>query len=97
MKTLRVSAQAQEDLLEIWEYFANNNPETAIRLFKTFREKFLILLDHPLIGRERNELLLGLRSFSVGKYLVFYQPLADGIEVVRVRHGASDTSRLFDW
>jgi toxin ParE1/3/4 len=96
MTKLRVSTQAQDDLLEIWEYFAEINPKAAQRLLQTLKEKFLLLLDHPLIGRERNDLLLGLRAFPVGKYLVFYQPLDDGIEIVRVRHAASDYKGMFD-
>jgi toxin ParE1/3/4 len=36
-----------------------------------------------------------LRSLSVGNYLIFYRPLADGIEIVRVLHGARDIDSLF--
>lgn len=32
----------------------------------------------------------GLRSFPVGSYLIFYVPLPDGIEVVRVMSGRQD-------
>jgi toxin ParE1/3/4 len=96
MKTIRVAERAQEDLLEIWEYIAGENPENAERLLQTFREKFELLLSHPLIGRERNELFIGLRSFPSGKYIIFYQPMDYGIEILRVRHGASDLRGLFD-
>jgi toxin ParE1/3/4 len=96
MKTIRVAERAQEDLLEIWEYIARENPENAERLLQSFREKFVLLLSHPLIGRERNEIFLGLRSFPAGRYIIFYQPMDYGVEVLRVRHGASDLSGLFD-
>jgi hypothetical protein len=36
------------------------------------------------------ELQRGLRSFPVGSYLVFYLPLPDGVEVVRVMNGRQD-------
>jgi toxin ParE1/3/4 len=42
------------------------------------------------MGRPRDELALGLRSFAFGRYVVFVQPLADGIDVVRVLHSARD-------
>lgn len=32
MKTIRVAERAQEDLLEIWEYVAEENLESAERL-----------------------------------------------------------------
>jgi toxin ParE1/3/4 len=31
-----------------------------------------------------------LRSFPVGNYVIFYIPIPDGIEVVRVMHGRQD-------
>jgi len=36
-----------------------------------------------------------LRSLPVGNYLVFYLPLDDGIEVVRVLHGSREIDALF--
>jgi len=33
---------------------------------------------------------------SFENYLVFYRPIRDGIEVVRVIHGARDASRVFE-
>jgi toxin ParE1/3/4 len=35
-------------------------------------------------------LALKLRSFPVGNYVVFYVPVSDGIEVVRVMNGRQD-------
>jgi toxin ParE1/3/4 len=96
MKTIRVAERTQEDLPEIWKYIAEENPESAERLLQTLREKFELLLGHPLIGRERNEIFFGLRSFPAGRYIIFYQPMDYGIEVLRVRHSASDLRGLFD-
>ena len=31
-----------------------------------------------------------IESFPVGNYIIFYLPLSDGIEVVRVLHGRQD-------
>ena len=44
----------------------------------------------PMMGRGREELAPGVRSFAFGKYVVFFSPLPDGIDVVRVLHGARD-------
>jgi toxin ParE1/3/4 len=96
MKTIRVAEGAQKDLLEIWEYIVEEDPESAERLLQTLREKFELLLGHPLIGRERNEIFIGLRSFPAGKYIIFYQPMDYGIEILRVRHSATDLRGLLD-
>ncbi|MGH7989069.1 MAG: type II toxin-antitoxin system RelE/ParE family toxin [Limisphaerales bacterium] len=50
----------------------------------------------PLLGREREELLPRLRSFPVSRYVIFYRPMENGIEVVRVLHGARDFPPLFE-
>jgi toxin ParE1/3/4 len=42
------------------------------------------------MGRSREELADGLRSFAFGRYVVFYVALIDGIDVVRVLHGSRD-------
>jgi toxin ParE1/3/4 len=46
------------------------------------------------MGANRDRLGSGLRSFPVGNYLVFYRTVPDGIELVRLLHGARDLSRL---
>jgi toxin ParE1/3/4 len=49
-----------------------------------------MLVQNPLAGRERPDLQRGLRSFPVGSYVIFYVPLSDGIDVVRVMSGRQD-------
>jgi toxin ParE1/3/4 len=47
------------------------------------------------MGRARDELSLRLRSFRFRRCVIFYQPLDDGIDVVRVLHSARDTDAAF--
>lgn len=50
------------------------------------------------MGRLRPELLPKVRSFPVGRYVVLYVPLAEGvqgIEVIRVFHGRQDVEANF--
>jgi toxin ParE1/3/4 len=49
-----------------------------------------MLMENPLAGRQRPELQQDLRNFPVGSYVVFYIPLPDGIEIVRVMNGRQD-------
>ena len=49
-----------------------------------------MLVQNPLAGRERADLRRGMHSFTVRNYAIFYLPLLDGIEVVRVMHGRQD-------
>lgn len=47
------------------------------------------------MGRERKELAPGLRSLPFGRYVVFFLPVEDGIDVVRVMHGSLDIEERF--
>jgi toxin ParE1/3/4 len=47
------------------------------------------------MGMSRDELTTGLRSQPVGNYLIFYFPLEDGIDIVRVLHGSRDVDAIF--
>lgn len=47
------------------------------------------------MGRERSELAPFLRSFPVKIYLIFYRPIDEGIEIVRILHGSQDIETIF--
>lgn len=49
-----------------------------------------------MTGKSRDELAPGMRSFPIGRYVVFYMPLEDGIDVIRVLHGARDIEAVFN-
>jgi toxin ParE1/3/4 len=50
----------------------------------------------PVIGRTREELSHGLRSFPFGRYVIFYRLNEYGVEIVRVLHGARNIPPLFE-
>jgi plasmid stabilization system protein ParE len=49
-----------------------------------------LLATQPLMGRARDELASGIRSSPFGRYVIFYAPIHDGIDVVRVLHSDID-------
>lgn len=83
------------DLVEIWSYIAEDSVSNADRFALRIDNTFRLLARRPLVGRERPELYKNLRSFSVGKYIVFYLPRRNGIEVVRVLHASRDIETIF--
>ncbi len=88
------SPDAERDLLEIWVYIAERNFDAADELLETFDEKLRTLAEFPGMGPERNDLAPQLRMFPVGNYVLLYRPVATGIELVRVAHGARNLPRL---
>jgi len=83
------------DLAEIWDYIADDSEARADSFVTTIDVKFHTLAKQPGIGRLRDELAAGLRSLPVGRYVIFYLSLADGVEIIRVLHGARDIDIIF--
>ena len=96
MSSFRISPAAQADLDSIWDYVAARNAVAADKLLRIFCAKLTLLADAPGVGRPRDEFAPALRSFPVGEYLLFYRPMKDGIELVRVLHGARNLPPLLD-
>ncbi len=92
---LRRTAQAEQDLIDIWAYIAGDNPAAADRLLDLLDEKSQALARNPQIGMAHDDVAAGVRHFPVGKYLVLYRDLGDGIEVVRYVHGMRRLRDLF--
>jgi toxin ParE1/3/4 len=90
------TARAEQDLEEIWFYVALDDVAAADALLDDFDNSCLLLATQPKMGRAREELANELRSFPVGRYVFFYRPLADGVEIVRVLHGARDVTAIAD-
>ena len=87
MRSARILPSADEDLEEIWNYIAPDNPEAAYRVVGHLLDCCDLLAENPFMGPLREQLSPNLRSFSVGKYLIFYRAIADGVEVVRILSG----------
>ncbi len=86
----RKTPQADDDLDAIWDFIASDSARTADKQIARIGEIFEMLIENPLAGRERRELRASLRSFTVGSYVIFYVPLPDGVEIIRVMHGRQD-------
>lgn len=95
MSRVRVSGLATSDLDAIWDYIAGDNPLAADRMVDQIFNRCQSYANQSELGELRPELGADLRCFSVGFYVVYYRPIPDGIELVRVLHGARDVGRHF--
>ena len=87
--------QAEVDILEIWEYIAADSVEQADRWIDKLDRSLQLWATQPMMGRARDELAAGIRSLAFGRYVVFFAPLPEGIDIVRVLHGARDIDHTF--
>lgn len=95
MGRLVIRPQVLTDLDDIFDYIAEDSLDRAISFIKRLHGQMQKLASSPGIGRRRNELWPGLRSFPYGNYLIFYLPLDNGVDVVRVLNGSRDIEALF--
>jgi toxin ParE1/3/4 len=99
---VRVSPAADADINECFDYIAVDKLDPAERFLKAAQEAMNKLAGMPGMGRLRefpNPRLEGLRSWPIRgfeNYLVFYRPITDAIEVLRILHGARDIDAIFD-
>jgi len=95
MRRYELAGPAQQDLREIGAYIARDSLATALRVVETLESKCQRLAETPGIGRRREEIAPELRSFTMSPYLIFYREIEDGIQVLRVLHGARDIDESF--
>jgi toxin ParE1/3/4 len=56
MPDIRRTAQAEEDLIELWLYIAHDNPGAADRLLDEIEDKCLLLAANPQLGPARPDI-----------------------------------------
>jgi toxin ParE1/3/4 len=95
MPRILIRPRASIDLADIWDFIAEGSQAQADSFLDKLDQSLHGLAGNPHIGRARDELSQNLRSFPFGRYVIFYLALPDGIDIVRVLHGARDLSAIF--
>jgi toxin ParE1/3/4 len=99
----RILPAADTDLDDQAAYLAREaSLDVALRFYDAAATAFEAIARMPGLGERRpttNPRLEGLRVRRIPgfeKHLIFYRAVADGIEIVRVLHGARDIDRLLE-
>ncbi|MEA3332344.1 MAG: type II toxin-antitoxin system RelE/ParE family toxin [Pseudomonadota bacterium] len=92
---LKISEQAQHDLVDIWLYIANNSSLAADNFVDLILEKCRLLCSSPSLGRSRDELFPGIRSLPFKRYIIYYRVTEVDVEIVRLLSGYRDTDTIF--
>ncbi len=90
MAVIVLQPRTKADISDIWEFIAEDSDDQADAFIDLIDQKFQLLAQKSGLGRRREELAEGLRSFPVGRYGIFYLPIPGGVQIVRVLHGARD-------
>jgi len=90
------SVEAEEDLVSIWRYAADEwSPAAADQQIHDIWTTCEMLVGYPKLGRSRDEILLGIRSIVTDPHVVFYRISTQAIEILRVLHEREDVEFVF--
>lgn len=95
-REFRLTEPAIKDIEEIADYIAKQSGLRESELFlRKLDAKFVKIAQFPNLGRQRDEILPGIRSLSVNSYLILYMPIGQDVEIFRVISGYRDLTALF--
>ncbi len=88
---------ARIDLKQIGDHIAreSRSRDIALRFLDRIAGRCRVYASQPELGEACPDLQENVRRFPVGNYVIFYRPLADGIEVLRVLHGSRDIPAIW--
>lgn len=90
-----ISSEALADLDEIFDYFATRSVEAGEKFVSEFKKKCQYLIQFPNLGRSYDKLKPNLRGIPLMGYIILYQIVEEGVEIVRVVSTYRDLESLF--
>lgn len=95
MSLLIISREVEEDLNEIYDYLAEDNPQFAGRLIERLLAAFRSIAEMPGRGHLREDLTSRpFRFLAVSSYLIVYRVDGGDVRILRVIHGHRDVLEL---
>lgn len=95
MNRFQISRQAEQDLEDIWCYLQQQDKLQADNQISQIINRFPMLSQFPDMGKKRDNLLVGLRSFPVPPHIIFYNKTSDSIQIIRILHQSRDIDNQF--
>ncbi|PZD74408.1 Toxin ParE1 [Acaryochloris thomasi RCC1774] len=95
MNNCFLSRQASQDLDAISDYFLARNIEAGERICLEFTQKCEKLMRFPKLGRSYDAIRSGMRGLPLEGYIIFYQVVDDGVEILRVLGGRQNLEEIF--
>lgn len=94
MYRIHKTAQAEQDLYDIWLYSAQTWGVHQADTYLDALEVALIGLQaNPQLGRSREALRPGYRSLAAERHTIFYRVAGQVVQVVRILHSGMDPDR----
>ncbi len=85
---------ALRDLTTIANWLADHNLDSALKFYDEVDRILILLSHHPLMGEAVDHLSPEIWRHTLGDYLIFYRPVDEGIELIRILHGSRDINSV---
>jgi len=96
MARLIILPAARQDLIDIGDFIALDNPRRAILFIAEVEARMVTVAERPASFPFYDVLFEGLRAARHGRHLIFFREEVGLVEVVRVLHGARDLPHIPD-
>jgi toxin ParE1/3/4 len=94
MAKIIISPLARTDLAEIGIYTEKHwGKQQRKNYLDQLKNRIHRLVKNPSQGRQYHELPKSPYGYHEGRYVIFYRPTANGIEIIRVLHDSMDFPR----
>lgn len=92
---VRLTPVAEADLEGVGDRIAERNPARAVTFAQDMREHCLRIGEFPHAGPPRPQWGEGIRMAIHGRDVIVYRVRDEGVQILRVVHGARDLDALF--
>jgi toxin ParE1/3/4 len=87
MSAFHLTREADADLDEIIDYYRDKSRAAGRRLLNAIEKQCRLLARLPGMGQPRDQFGPGVRSSAVWPYVIYFRPVANGVQILRVLHG----------
>jgi plasmid stabilization system protein ParE len=95
-KPYEISNRAEAEIAEARDYLADNSEAAARKLMQSLRRKLTLLQRCPNMGRERPDLVPGVRGLLVGDHkILIYQNSPDALHILRFVDARQNLAEIF--
>jgi plasmid stabilization system protein ParE len=93
--TVDFTQAARDDLLDIGDYIAKDNPSRALSFIDELEERCMALEDfphaYPILARRLES---NIRRLVHGNYSVFYSVVGNSVSIIHILNSAMDYERV---
>ncbi len=95
MTDVQYQAAAEADLIEAWlQVAADGSNDRIDEYISKLQEICELIASQPAMGADRPDIVKGVRSFPVDRYVIYYEQIGTTLLVLRVWHAAQDPESL---